>query len=58
MRGAVAVVRSLWSVAIGADAIFVAAMISTSCSVKPRVVIFHMSATKEEIEPSEALLTG
>ena len=25
-------------------------MIRTSCSVKPRVVIFHISATKEEIE--------
>ncbi len=25
-------------------------MIRTSCSVKPRVVIFHISASKEEIE--------
>lgn len=50
MRGAVPVVRSLLSVAIRADATFVAAMIRTSCSVKPRFVIFHISATKEEIE--------
>ena len=50
MRGAVPVVRSLLLVAIRADATFVAAMIRTSCSVKPRVVIFHISATKEEIE--------
>ena len=44
------VVRSLLSVAIRADATFVAAMIKTSCSMKPRVVIFHISATKEKIE--------
>ena len=50
MRGAVPVVRSLLLVAIRAEATFVAAMIRTSCSVKPRVVIFHISATKEEIE--------
>ena len=50
MRGSVPVVRSLLSVAIRADATFVAAMIRTSCSMKPRVVIFHISATKEEIE--------
>ena len=43
-------VRSLFSVAIGADATFIAAIIKTSCSVKPRVVIFHITATKEEIE--------
>jgi hypothetical protein len=29
---------------------FIAAMIRTSCSVKPRVVIFHISASKEEFE--------
>jgi hypothetical protein len=50
VRGAVAVVRSLLSFAIRADATFLAAMIRTSCSVKPRVVIFHIRATKEEIE--------
>jgi hypothetical protein len=50
VRGTVPVVRSLLSVAIRADATFVAAMIRTSCKLKPRVVIFHISATKEEIE--------
>ncbi len=49
MRGAVPVGRSLLSVSIRADATFVAAMIRSSCSVKPRVVIFHISH-KEEIE--------
>src|ERR1700730_3110209 len=39
-----AVVRSLLSVAVRTDAIFVSAMIRTSCSVNPRVVIFHISA--------------
>jgi len=48
--GAVPVVRSLLSIAIMGDATFVAAMSRTSCSVKPRVVIFHISATKEELE--------
>jgi len=50
VRRAVPVVRSLLLVAIRAAATFVAAMIRTSCSVKPRVVIFHISATKEESE--------
>ncbi len=50
MRRDVQVVRSLLLVAIRADATSVADMIRTSCSVKPRVVIFHISATKEEIE--------
>src|ERR1700735_546253 len=44
--GAVPIVRSLLSVAIRADATFVAAMTRTSCSVKPRVVIFHISASR------------
>ena len=38
------------SVAISAGATFIAAMIRTSCSVKPRVVIFHISAPAEGIE--------
>ena len=50
MRGAVPVVRSPLSVAISAGATFIAAMIRTSCSVKPPVVIFHISASKEEFE--------
>jgi len=38
------IVRSPVSAAISAGATFIAAMIRTSCSVKPRVLIFHISA--------------
>src|SRR6202023_3827329 len=54
---AVPVLRSLLSVAITGDATFIAAMIRTSCSVKPRVAIFHISATTENSRSSELLLT-
>src|SRR5271165_2325265 len=48
------IVRSPLLVAISAVATFISAMIRTSCSVKPRVVIFHISASNS----SEACLCG
>jgi hypothetical protein len=50
------IVRSSFSVAISAGATFIAAMIRTSCSVKPRVVIFHKRLQTSNQDSTEACL--